>query len=61
MADRLEPMDDDRVSSIVDHQINRAQRFAENELEPIRDKALEYLRGDVDICYAEGQILRHLQ
>jgi hypothetical protein len=49
MADRLEPMDEDRISSIVDHQINRAQRFAENELVPVREKALEYLRGDVDI------------
>jgi hypothetical protein len=55
MADRLEPMDEERISSIVDHQITRAQRFAENELEPVRDKALEYLRGEVDIVAEKGK------
>src|SRR5688572_11956404 len=55
MAAELEPLDDDRLAAIVEHQVTRAQRFADNELVPIREKALEYLRGEIDIKVEVGK------
>src|SRR5215210_168201 len=55
MAPRRERMDEDALASLVDGEIADARQYARSDLATDRERALEYVRGIVDIEAEDGK------
>ncbi len=50
-----EPMTEDELASLVDGQINDSKTYESSDLSQLREKALRYFEGEVDIAAAPGR------
>ncbi len=50
-----EPMTDEELAALVDGQINDAKNYESSDLTQLREKALKYFEGEVDIPAAPGR------